>query len=619
MDSTAFHNNTSFDSFGSHEDYLTNIQTVPKTDPLTKNLQKGDSSVKKSMSAGVAHLSRSTPSFTPVEENEASTMRRKSRKFSSSSDLAVLGCKELENEMLDTLIQESKEKAENINTELFLLGLDTPFRKTEEVIFFQHNNLSTMMAPFLLTIHFLHILLLMKVIPKFQELNMHLKSHLLGNGALMIEGTDLQQTGVENFSFLANCMYYASSFAKNLKKIDFLQPTSLLSNGHKAYTTIEEELENSIHGGRKSELLCSLLRELPPSETKQCESSLNSVDDLMRTLNGQDDNDSLETFGSLYGNLKDYESSYETFNQNSQKELRIKPLQFLSNLATGLRNRPDVQKSTNIIPSVQYRDDSYACFEDDKTSNSQKAEDATIDETYVESENEIKPRSQYDAETDSPELQNDPYNDSFASSGPICEPFEYIAHITDAYNRTDANGCSSIVYVMEVEEPGNGPFRVEHQFSTFLELHLALIDGGIAIKSIFPQRSGPLSKFAPRNFENRRRIALDLWLNEVTGILAWGSVTGPLMRQCMSFFRKSDDFRGEITPSQPLGQAKWRRSFLLQFGRRGTSIIEEDSIDDCDQKDTYLSESDSEGFPEDEDDLSDEGTLLEPWPTAVPR
>lgn len=579
MDSTAFHNNISFDSLGSHEDYL-NIQAVPKNDSLTKNLHKGDCSIKEPISAGVAHLSRSTPSFTPIQENEHSSIRRKSKRFSSSSDLAVLGCKELENEMLDAIIQEAKEKAETINSELFSLGLDTPFRKTEEVI------------------------------PRFQELNMHLKSHLVGNGALMIEETNSQQTGVENFSFLANCMYYASSFAKNLKRIDFLQPTSLLSNGHQTYATIEEELQNSVHGGRKSEILCAMLRQLPPSETKQCESLSNTVDDRVFALQGPDDNVSLGTFGSLYGNLKDYESSYETFNKSNQ---RIKPLQFLSNLATGLR-RPEAQKPTNIIPSVQYRDDSYACFEDGKATNSQKAKDIPVDENNLESENIVRSTGEYAPEHHSAEVETDIYNDSFGSIGHACEPFEYIAHITDAYNRTDANGCVSIVYVMEVEEPGNVPFRVEHQFSSFLRLHLALIDGGIAIKSTFPQRSGPLSKLAPRNFENRRRISLDLWLNEVTGTLAWGTVTGPLMRQCMSFFRKSDDFVGDITPSQQLG---WRSSFLLQFGRRSSNFVQ-DPTDDCDQKDTYLEESDLEDYPEDEDDLSDEATLLEPWPTAAP-
>ena len=90
-------------------------------------MHKGDSSIKETMSAGEAHLSRSTPSFTPIEENERSSMSRKLRRFSSSSDLAVLGSKKLENEMLDAIIKEAKEKAENINSELFSLGLDTPF------------------------------------------------------------------------------------------------------------------------------------------------------------------------------------------------------------------------------------------------------------------------------------------------------------------------------------------------------------------------------------------------------------------------------------------------------------------------------------------------------------
>jgi len=155
-----------------------------------------------------------------------------------------------------------------------------------------------------------------------------------------------------------------------------------------------------------------------------------------------------------------------------------KPNLFLTNITNALINNGDVKKSFNSDRkevNINYRSHKH---------NQQEDEDIT--RTLCEEQESGLTNS-----TGIPEIE---VRVAYSQSDAI----KFNVHITKAEDRTESNGRSFTVYILEVDEVGTGVYTVEHRFSEFDRLNLALL------------REKVLMYSSHKNMESKRKITIKL-------------------------------------------------------------------------------------------------------------
>ena len=411
----------------------------------------------------------------------------------------------------------------------------------------------------------------------------------------------------EDLSFLANCMYYASSATNSQGKIEFLRPTSLcITSGYKFdfLMAIFAQFDNGLYNVERKEVKSDPCPKDSNDDFDQASSDILGVSYPVINLTPQElltvqtamhrilgDEKALDhcdkqqhersrvasmlrelfsnaTVTGEHQNVQNRikqpqnESSHESLGDllslgwdddslDVELESVKKPNLFLTNITNALINkRGDIKKSFNSDRkevNINYRSHKH---------NRQDDEDIT--RTLC-----LEQESGLTNSTGIPEIE---VRVAYSQSDAI----EFNVHITKAEDRIDSNGRSFTVYILEVDEVGTGVYTVEHRYSEFDRLNLALLREKVLMYSSFPQKHGIKTKDHDK-IVNTRKAALNVWLIELVGHLGCGKITGQLRDRCIDFLQNSDHCMIHSESNAILRKVDGLKSSLIQFGMRNST------------------------------------------------